>query len=99
MLITGRTSADEINVGGAKVSAGVVRDGAAVAPRRASGPHVRGRKAPLVGTMVVADVVLTSGETAASETVRPSAWSEERLPEYGVPRRIKLLDSIPRRRR
>ena len=25
----------------------------------------------------------------------PSRWSQERLPEYGVPRRIKLLDSIP----
>ena len=59
--------------------------------------QVRGRKAPLVGRMVVADVVLSSGETTAPEHRRGAVrgGAEERLPEYGVPRRIKLLDSIP----
>jgi acyl-coenzyme A synthetase/AMP-(fatty) acid ligase len=95
VLITGRTSADEINVGGAKVSAGVVRSVLQSHPD-VVWAHVRGRKAPLVGTMVVADVVLRSGETSAPETVSAiSRWCQERLPEYGVPRRIKLLDSIP----
>ena len=97
VLITGRTSADEINVGGAKVSAGVVRSVLQSHPE-VVWAHVRGRKAPLVGTMVVADVVLRSGETSAPETVAAiRKWSEERLPEYGVPRRIKLLDSIPQK--
>ena len=68
VLITGRTSADEINVGGAKVSAGVVRSVLQSHPD-VVWAHVRGRKAPLVGTMVVADVVLRSGETSAPETV------------------------------
>jgi acyl-coenzyme A synthetase/AMP-(fatty) acid ligase len=95
VLITGRTSADEINDGGAKVSAGVVRSVLQSHPD-VVWAHVRGRKAPLVGTMVVADVVLRSGETSAPETVNAiSRWCQERLPEYGVPRRIKLLDSIP----
>ena len=97
VLITGRTSADEINVGGAKVSAGVVRSVLQSHPD-VVWAHVRGRKAPLVGTMVVADLVLRSGETSAPDTVSAiSRWCQERLPEYGVPRRIKLLDSIPQK--
>ncbi len=97
VLITGRTSADEINVGGSKVSAGVVRSVLQSHPE-VVWAHVRGRKAPLVGTMVVAEVVLRSGETSAPDTVSAiSRWCQERLPEYGVPRRIKLLDSIPQK--
>ena len=58
--------------------------------------HVRGRKAALVGNLVVADVVLTSGETKAPETLQSiNEWCAARLPDYGVPRRIKLLDAIP----
>lgn len=95
ILITGRISSDEINVGGAKVSAGVVRSVLQSHPEVAWA-HVRGRKSPLVGNLVVADVVLESRETSAPETVDAiTAWCRERLPEYGVPRRIKLLDAIP----
>jgi acyl-coenzyme A synthetase/AMP-(fatty) acid ligase len=95
VLITGRTSADEINVGGSKVSAGVVRSVLQSHPD-VVWAHVRGRKAPLVGTMVVAEVVLLSGATADPEAVAAiSRWCQERLPEYGVPRRIKLIASIP----
>ncbi len=97
VLITGRTSQDEINVGGAKVSAGMVRSVLQSHPE-VVWAHVRGRKAPLVGTMVVADVVLRSGETTAPDTLAElGRWCQERLPEYGVPRRIKLLDSIPQK--
>lgn len=95
VLITGRIDSDEINVGGAKVSAGVVRAVLQSHPDVAWA-HVRGRKSPLVGNLVVADVVLTSGETTAPETLAGiSRWCAERLPEYGVPRRIKLLAAIP----
>lgn len=90
VYITGRIDKDEINVGGAKVSAGVVRNVLQDHPAVAWA-HVRGRKAPLVGTMVVADVVL-SGEASVQDL---TDWARERLPEYGVPRRIKLLDAIP----
>lgn len=95
VLITGRTDLDEINVGGAKVSAGVVRavlqDHPAVA-----WAAVRGRRAPLVGQMVVADVVLHSGATDDPETTAELVrWATDQLPEYGVPRRIKLLEAIP----
>ena len=38
----------------------------------------------------------TRGETADPEAVAAlSRWCQDRLPEYGVPRRIKLLDAIP----
>ncbi len=95
VLITGRLDRDEINVGGAKVSAGVVRSVLQAHPDVAWAT-VRGRKAPLVGTMVVADVVLNSRKTDDPDALAAlSRWSQERLPEYGVPRRIKLLDAIP----
>lgn len=95
VLITGRIDSDEINVGGAKVSAGVVRAVLQSHPDVAWA-HVRGRRSPLVGSLVVADVVLTSGETTAPETLAGiTRWCAERLPEYGVPRRIKLLPAIP----
>ena len=95
VLITGRLDTDEINVGGNKVSAGVVRAVLQSHPQVAWA-HVRGRKSPLVGSLVVADIVLKSGvvddPNAAAELSR---WCQERLPEHGVPRRIKLLDAIP----
>ncbi len=95
MLITGRLDRDEINVGGAKVSAGVVRSVLQAHPDVAWAT-VRGRKAPLVGTMVVADVVLNSRKTDDPDALAAlSRWCQERLPEYGIPRRIKLLDAIP----
>ncbi len=95
VLITGRIGSDEINVGGAKVSAGVVRSVLQAHPE-VVWAHVRGRKAPLVGKMVVADVVLRSRETSAPDTLAQiGRWCQDRLPDYGVPRRIKLLDAIP----
>lgn len=95
VLITGRLNSDEINIGGAKVSAGVVRAVLQSHPAVAWA-HVRGRKAPLVGNLVVAEVVLTSGATSDPDLLAElNAWCAERLPEYGVPRRIKLLAAIP----
>jgi len=96
VLITGRTSTDEINVGGSKVSAGVVRSVLQSYPD-VVWAHVRGRKAPLVGTMVVAEVVLSPGSSAPDTVSAIRRWCQERLPDYGVPRRIKLLDSIPQK--
>ena len=84
------------------VSAGVVRAILQGHPDVAWA-HVRGRKAPVVGAMVVAEAVLTpeaaaraTGNATDNETLAElTAWCRERLPEYGVPRRIKLLDEIP----
>ena len=95
VLITGRVDTDEINVGGAKVSAGVVR-GVLQSHPAVSWAHVRGRNAPLVGRLVVADVVLTPGIEQGPELLAELVqWCQERLPEYGVPRRIKVLQAIP----
>jgi acyl-CoA synthetase (AMP-forming)/AMP-acid ligase II len=43
--------------------------------------------------MVVADVVPVPG--AGIDEAGLVAWCRPRLPEYGVPRRIRFLDQIP----
>ena len=90
VLITGRIASDEINVGGAKASASAVRDVLQAHPAVAWA-SVRGRKAPIVGSIVTADVVL-SGEATDAEL---TAWCAARLPDYSVPRRVRFLDQIP----
>ncbi|XVX19322.1 AMP-binding protein [Actinomycetota bacterium] len=90
VLITGRMASDEINVGGAKASASAVRDVLQSHPAVAWA-SVKGRKAPIVGSMVTAEVVL-DGEATEAELV---AWCTERLPDYSVPRRLRFLDQIP----
>lgn len=88
--ITGRLASDEINVGGSKVSAADVRSVLLDHPAVAWA-QVRGRRAPLVGQMVVADVVLS--EPVPADAL--SRWCADRLPEYAVPRRVQVLDAIP----
>ncbi|MEO7000118.1 MAG: class I adenylate-forming enzyme family protein [Terracoccus sp.] len=90
VLITGRTASDEINVGGAKASAAAVRDVLQAHPA-VVWAAVRGRRAPIVGQIVTADVVLSGEATAAQLT----AWCADRLPDYAVPRRLRFLDQIP----
>lgn len=90
VLVTGRIASDEINVGGAKASAATVRDVLQNHPA-VEWAAVRGRRAPIVGRIVTADVVL-SGETTPAEL---TAWCAERLPDYSVPRRLRFLDRIP----
>ena len=95
VLITGRLDRDEINVGGAKVSAGEVR-GVLQSHPGVGWAAVRGRRAPLVGTVVVADVVPAAPvEFTADFAAEVSRWAAERLPEYAVPRRITVLPEIP----
>jgi acyl-CoA synthetase (AMP-forming)/AMP-acid ligase II len=93
VLITGRLDSDEINIGGSKVSAGLVRNVLTGHPAVAWA-RVFARKAPIVGRMVAAEVVLdeSMGPTTDADLVR---WCTSRLPDYGVPRRIRILDQIP----
>ncbi|BCJ57492.1 AMP-binding protein [Micromonospora endophytica] len=101
VLITGRLDSDEINVGGSKVSAGGVRDVLTAHPWVAWA-RVTGRRAPLLGHMVVAEVVLTTApqpdaptEPTAADEAALVRWCAERLPDYAVPRRIRVLTEIP----
>lgn len=95
VVITGRLNSDEINVGGSKVSAGVVRSVLLSHPDVAWA-SVRGRKSALVGSLVVAEVVLSPGLVESRDLLAAlTAYCAERLPEYGVPRRIKVLEEIP----
>ena len=96
VLITGRLDSDELNVGGAKVSAGIVRDVLQSHPAVAWA-RVRGRKAPMVGTIVVADVVLRPGhdKDEAAMVQQLTDWCRDHLPDYGVPRFLRVLEAIP----
>ncbi|MEU0095511.1 class I adenylate-forming enzyme family protein [Kribbella sp. NPDC006257] len=95
VLITGRLDTDEINVGGSKVSAGLVRN-VLMAHPSVAWARVFARKAPLVGRMVAAEVVIDPalGPTTDADLVQ---WCTNRLPDYGVPRRIRFLDEIPQK--
>lgn len=97
VLITGRIAGDEINVGGSKASAAEVRT-VLLAHPWVAWAQVRGRKAPLVGTIVVADVVLRpdhADHTSAEVDQELSAHCAARLADYAVPRRIRVLEQIP----
>ncbi|WBQ04933.1 AMP-binding protein [Kribbella sp. CA-293567] len=95
VLITGRLDTDEINVGGSKVSAGLVRN-VLMAHPGVAWARVFARKAPLVGRMVAAEVVASPalGPITDQDLVQ---WCSNRLPDYGVPRRIKFLAEIPQK--
>lgn len=95
VYITGRTASDEINVGGSKASAGAVRD-VLLAHPGVRWAQVRGRRAPLVGQVVVADVVVSSGGSLAPvDEPTLQRWCADRLPPYAVPRRLSFLQAIP----
>lgn len=91
--IVGRLGSDEINVGGSKVAASWVRNVLQSHPA-VLWAAVRGRRAPLVGTVVVADIVVHDFANDLDD-VALLAWCRERLPEHGVPRRLTRLSSIP----
>ncbi len=88
--IVGRIGSDEINVGGSKVSAGAVRN-VLLAHPAVAWAQVRGRKAPIVGTLVHADLTLDAQVSEADLT----DWCANRLPDYAVPRRFRVLPEIP----
>lgn len=90
VYIVGRLGSDEINVGGSKISSATVRQTLLSHPAVAWA-QVRGRKAPIVGTLVQAEVVL-SDPVHESDLTR---WCAERLPDFGVPRRFRVLKEIP----
>lgn len=91
VYITGRIGSDEINVGGTKVSAGKVRDTLLSHPGIAW-VEIKARKAPVVGHMVQASVVLEDKSLTEDDIIR---FATERLAETEVPRRVRLLDEIP----
>jgi len=88
--ITGRLSSDEINVGGTKVSASQVR-GVLLEHPGVAWATARGRRAPLVGTVVQAEVVLSNPSVTEDDLAR---YCAARLSDPAVPRRFRFLDSI-----
>lgn len=91
--IVGRLASDEINVGGSKASASKVR-GVLLEHPSVVWASVKGRKAPLVGNVVSAEVVLDPDAEPVTDS-ELQAFAAERLPDYSVPRRIRVRDEIP----
>lgn len=89
--ITGRLGSDEINVGGTKVSAGKVRDVLLAHPGIAWAA-IKARKAPVVGNLVQATVVLDDQNLTEDDIIR---YCTEHLAETEVPRRVRIVDEIP----
>ena len=77
------------------MSAGVVRFVLMGHPG-VSWARVFARTAALVGRMVAAEVVpnRSLGPITDADLVQ---WCSTRLPDYGVPRRIRFLDEIPQK--
>lgn len=98
VLITGRVAEDLLNVGGRKVSAAAVEEALLASPL-VSWCRVRGARAPLVGTLVAADVVLAAEGRALppekAERELAAHCAGRRLPEWMIPRLWNLLDKIP----
>lgn len=90
VLLPGRLGHDEINVGGTKVSAGAVREVLLGHPA-VRWARVTGRRAPLVGQVVSAEIV-TDGSV---DSVGLQRFAGERLAETAVPRHIRILSEIP----
>lgn len=88
--ITGRLGSDEINVGGSKIAAATVRDVLLGHPT-VVWAAVKERRAPIVGRVVAANVVVDS-PTTEQDLI---GWCTDRLPDYGVPRQLRILDEIP----
>lgn len=91
VYIVGRLASDEINVGGTKVSAAQVREVLLQHPAVAWAA-VKGRRAPVVGSVVQADVVVTDEAVGETELARHCSAL---LPEVAVPRRFRFLAEIP----
>lgn len=89
--ILGRLASDEINVGGSKASTSAVRE-VLLAHTGVSWASVKGRRAPLVGAVVQAEVVLSDPDVTEADLTR---WCASRLAEYAVPRRFRFLSEIP----
>lgn len=91
VYITGRLGSDEINVGGTKVSAGKVRE-ALLAHPGIAWAAIKARKAPVVGNLVQASVVLDDPSLTEDDII---SYCSAHLAETEVPRRVRILDEIP----
>ena len=92
-IILGRADQSIINVGGTKVAACDVERCIMQHPS-ITWCRVYGRRAPLVGALVAADVVFRSTQEAVSEA-QLIRFCGERVPKEMVPRLWRFLDRIP----
>ena len=93
VIILGREDSSIINVGGQKVAAYDVERRLLEHPS-VLWCRVRGRKAPITGHLVTADLVFRSPEDAVPDRALVE-FCAQRLPEYMVPRVWTVLAAIP----
>jgi acyl-coenzyme A synthetase/AMP-(fatty) acid ligase len=83
-----------INVGGLKVMPAEIESGLLEHPD-VLWAQVRGRKAPVVGEVPAAKVVLRRSGEPCSDEARLTAHLSKRLPPHAIPRAWKFLPDIP----
>jgi acyl-CoA synthetase (AMP-forming)/AMP-acid ligase II len=97
-LVAGRAEGDLLNVGGRKASAAAIERLLQTSPL-VSWCHVRGTRAPLVGTLLAADLVVSEQARGLSqedlERELTAFCTAGGLSEWMVPRLWTLFDRIP----
>ena len=91
--LLGRTSTDVLKSGGYKLSALEIEDTLRAHPA-IDDVAIVGLPDETWGDAVTACVVMRAGATLSLDELR--AWSKERLAPYKVPRRLHVLDALPR---
>lgn len=93
VVFLGRADSGCLNVGGAKLFAGAI-EAVILQHPSVSWCRVRGVRAPLVGSLPEADVVVDPRQPSLTDA-ELVAHCRGRLPEPGIPRFWNRLDSIP----
>ena len=90
----GRADNQMINVGGQKAFPAAI-EGVLLSHPDVVWAQVMAKKAPVVGYLPVANLVLKPGVQTACAEVELNQYCEARLPEYAVPRLWNFLNAVP----
>jgi acyl-CoA synthetase (AMP-forming)/AMP-acid ligase II len=93
--IVGRMSVDIIKSGGFKIAAGEIEDVLRSHPA-VKDAAVLGVPDPRWGEAIAAAVELRAGAALPDPAGTLAAWVAERLADYKKPRRVKVIDALPR---
>lgn len=94
VFFRGRADNQMINVGGQKAFPAVI-EGVLLCHRDVVWAQIVAKRAPLVGYLPAANLVLKPGISPEQAEIELSQFCEAQLPEYAVPRLWNFLDTVP----